>query len=54
MGKEKEPTTLWSIRLTTEQLRQLNCVKTYRGQTKAGVLRVWIRSAYSRLPQEAK
>ena len=52
--KTVEPTTLWSIRLTAEQQRQLECVKNYRGVTKAGAFRTWLHWAYWRLPEEAK
>lgn len=50
-GKE---TKLYSSQLTLEEHRLFNDVARYRGQTKAGILRGWIRNSHKQMPEEAK
>jgi len=32
----------------------LRAVAMYRGQSRAGLFRTWVRDAYNRLPEEAR
>ena len=47
----KEQTTLFSQQMSVEDKRKFQAIAEYRKQTKAGLLREWIRGAYARLPK---
>jgi hypothetical protein len=42
------------VLLSEEQQRRLLRIVEYRGVDRSAVIRNWIESAYSRLPEEAK
>ncbi len=43
---KKKPTTLFSIQITKDDKQKFEEIAMYRGQTKAGVLRQWIRNSH--------
>jgi hypothetical protein len=50
---EKEPTTLFSAQINEADLEMFNVVAAHEGQTKVGVLRVWISRYHSRIVRAA-
>ena len=42
----KKKTTLFSIQITDKDKKMFQDIADYRGQTKAGVLRQWIRNSH--------
>lgn len=52
--QDKRKLEVFSARLTREEQAMYERVAKQRGQTKTGLLRMWIRGADARLPEEAK
>jgi hypothetical protein len=51
---KEELSILWTVKLLFELDAEFKAVAKFRGTTRAGVLRQWIKKSYAALPVEAK